>query len=84
MGRQGILPSHDPVHPDTVAIMVAMAYLNARDIVTKNGYCGSSSHGLSIGSLGCSRTIHTVKGVSFKNWTMNGAAYGAQACFLIT
>ncbi|EAU87521.2 hypothetical protein CC1G_11193 [Coprinopsis cinerea okayama7 len=50
----------------------------ARDIVAKNGYCGFSSHGLSIGSLGRDGAEHTVKNVLFKNWTMDGAVYGAR------
>jgi hypothetical protein len=50
----------------------------AQDIVAKNGYCGFSSHGLSIGSLGRNGANHTVKNVLFKNWTMEGAVYGAR------
>ncbi|PPQ63463.1 hypothetical protein CVT24_004995 [Panaeolus cyanescens] len=50
----------------------------ARDIVAKNGYCGFSSHGLSIGSLGRNGAEHTVQNVLFKNWTMEGAVYGAR------
>ncbi|KAF8064192.1 pectin lyase fold/virulence factor [Lyophyllum atratum] len=50
----------------------------AKDIVAKNGYCGFSSHGLSIGSLGRSGANHTVENVLFKNWTMDGAVYGAR------
>ncbi|TEB18255.1 pectin lyase-like protein [Coprinellus micaceus] len=50
----------------------------AQDIVAKNGFCGFSSHGLSIGSLGRDGAEHTVKNVLFKNWTMDGAVYGAR------
>ncbi|TFK37604.1 pectin lyase fold/virulence factor [Crucibulum laeve] len=50
----------------------------ARDIVVQNGFCGFSSHGLSIGSLGRNGANHTVKNVLFKNWTMEGAVYGAR------
>ncbi|KAF8890677.1 pectin lyase fold/virulence factor [Infundibulicybe gibba] len=50
----------------------------ARDIVAKNGYCGFSSHGLSIGSLGRGGAVQTVQNVLFKNWTMDGAVYGAR------
>ncbi|KAF8153996.1 pectin lyase fold/virulence factor [Crassisporium funariophilum] len=50
----------------------------ARDIVAMNGYCGFSSHGLSIGSLGRNGAVHTVQNVLFKNWTMDGAVYGAR------
>ncbi|KAF9054257.1 pectin lyase fold/virulence factor [Panaeolus papilionaceus] len=50
----------------------------ARDIVAKNGYCGFSSHGLSIGSLGRNGAEHTVQNVLFKNWTMEGAVYGTR------
>ncbi|KAJ3523956.1 hypothetical protein NMY22_g11209 [Coprinellus aureogranulatus] len=50
----------------------------AQDIVAKNGFCGFSSHGLSIGSLGRDGAQHTVKNVLFKNWTMDGAVYGAR------
>ncbi|TFK29078.1 pectin lyase-like protein [Coprinopsis marcescibilis] len=50
----------------------------ARDIVAKNGYCGFSSHGLSIGSLGRDGAVHTVENVLFKKWTMDGAVYGAR------
>ncbi|CAA7262631.1 unnamed protein product [Cyclocybe aegerita] len=50
----------------------------ARDIVAMNGYCGFSSHGLSIGSLGRNGAEHTVQNVLFKNWTMDGAVYGAR------
>ncbi|KAH8823855.1 putative endopolygalacturonase [Flagelloscypha sp. PMI_526] len=50
----------------------------ARDIVVKNGHCGFSSHGLSIGSLGRNGAEHTVANVLFKNWTMDGAVYGAR------
>ncbi|KAG6819919.1 hypothetical protein H0H93_007390 [Arthromyces matolae] len=51
----------------------------AKDIVAKNGYCGFSSHGLSIGSLGKGGAYQTVQNVLFKNWTMDGAVYGARA-----
>ncbi|CAG7850819.1 Probable exopolygalacturonase C; AltName: Full=Galacturan 1,4-alpha-galacturonidase C; AltName: Full=Poly(1,4-alpha-D-galacturonide)galacturonohydrolase C; Flags: Precursor [Serendipita indica DSM 11827] len=50
----------------------------ARNILAKNGYCGFSSHGLSIGSLGRNGANHTVKNVLFKDWTMEGAVYGAR------
>ncbi|KDR74055.1 hypothetical protein GALMADRAFT_212234 [Galerina marginata CBS 339.88] len=50
----------------------------ARDIVAMNGYCGFSSHGLSIGSLGRGGAVQTVQNVLFKNWTMDGAVYGAR------
>ncbi|KAG6827924.1 hypothetical protein H0H87_003324 [Tephrocybe sp. NHM501043] len=50
----------------------------AKDIVAKNGYCGFSSHGLSIGSLGRNGAVQTVQNVLFKNWTMDGAVYGAR------
>ncbi|KAG8903248.1 hypothetical protein FRC01_009279 [Tulasnella sp. 417] len=45
----------------------------ARNIVAKNGYCGFSSHGLSIGSLGRNSAVQTVANVLFENWTMEGA-----------
>ncbi|KAJ8502997.1 hypothetical protein ONZ45_g11243 [Pleurotus djamor] len=50
----------------------------ARNILAQNGYCGFSSHGLSIGSLGRNGADHSVKDVVFKNWTMEGAVYGAR------
>lgn len=50
----------------------------ARDIVAQNGFCGFSSHGLSIGSLGKNGAASTVANVLFKNWTMEGAVYGAR------
>ncbi|KAG9033790.1 hypothetical protein FS837_002384 [Tulasnella sp. UAMH 9824] len=50
----------------------------ARNIVAKNGYCGFSSHGLSIGSLGRNGAVHTVANVLFENWTMEGAVYAAR------
>ncbi|PFH47436.1 glycoside hydrolase family 28 protein [Amanita thiersii Skay4041] len=50
----------------------------ARDIVAQNGYCGFSSHGLSIGSLGRNGAQDMVQNVLFKNWTMDGAVYGAR------
>ena len=50
----------------------------AKDIVAKNGYCGFSSHGLSIGSLGRGGFESAVENVLFKNWTMDGAVYGAR------
>ncbi|KAG6805545.1 hypothetical protein H0H92_014987, partial [Tricholoma furcatifolium] len=43
-----------------------------------NGYCGFSSHGLSIGSLGADGAYQTVQNVLFKNWTMDGAVYGSR------
>jgi len=49
----------------------------AKDIIAQNGYCGFSSHGLSIGSLGKDGAVQTVQNVLFKNWTMDGAVYGA-------
>ncbi|KAF9444955.1 glycoside hydrolase family 28 protein [Macrolepiota fuliginosa MF-IS2] len=50
----------------------------AKDIVAQNGFCGFSSHGLSIGSLGKGGAVQTVQNVLFKNWTMDGAVYGAR------
>ncbi|KAH7097874.1 pectin lyase fold/virulence factor [Auriculariales sp. MPI-PUGE-AT-0066] len=50
----------------------------ARDVQALNGYCGFSSHGLSIGSLGRNGSVQTVANVLFKNWTMDGAVYGAR------
>ncbi|KAJ7145795.1 pectin lyase fold/virulence factor [Mycena epipterygia] len=50
----------------------------ARNVFATNGFCGFSSHGLSIGSLGSQGSYQTVQGVVFKNWTMNGAVYGAR------
>ncbi|TFK63573.1 pectin lyase-like protein [Pluteus cervinus] len=50
----------------------------ARDVVVQNGFCGFSSHGLSIGSLGRDGAEQTVANVLFKNWTMEGAVYGAR------
>ncbi|KAL0952793.1 hypothetical protein HGRIS_007018 [Hohenbuehelia grisea] len=50
----------------------------ARNILAQNGFCGFSSHGLSIGSLGRNGANQTVKDVIFKNWTMDGAVYGAR------
>ncbi|KAJ6615428.1 pectin lyase fold/virulence factor [Mycena sp. CBHHK59/15] len=50
----------------------------ARNVFATNGYCGFSSHGLSIGSLGSGGSNQTVQGVVFKNWTMDGAVYGAR------
>ena len=52
----------------------------ARDVVAQNGFCGFSSHGLSIGSLGRNGAEHTVQDILFKNWTMEGAVYGARVC----
>ncbi|KAG8903194.1 hypothetical protein FRC01_009292 [Tulasnella sp. 417] len=50
----------------------------ARNIVAKNGYCGFSSHGLSIGSLGRNSAVQTVANVLFENWTMEGAVYATR------
>ncbi|KAJ7682867.1 pectin lyase fold/virulence factor [Mycena rosella] len=50
----------------------------ARNVFATNGFCGFSSHGLSIGSLGSNGSFQTVQGVIFKNWTMDGAVYGAR------
>ncbi|KZV87819.1 putative endopolygalacturonase [Exidia glandulosa HHB12029] len=50
----------------------------ARDVEVLNGYCGFSSHGLSIGSLGRGGSVQTVANVRFNNWTMDGAVYGAR------
>lgn len=50
----------------------------ARNILAKNGYCGFSSHGLSIGSLGRGGAVQTVANVVFDNWTMEGAVYAAR------
>uniref|UniRef100_A0A0W0G391 galacturonan 1,4-alpha-galacturonidase n=1 Tax=Moniliophthora roreri TaxID=221103 RepID=A0A0W0G391_MONRR len=50
----------------------------ARNVLAQNGYCGFSSHGLSIGSLGRNGAEQTVQHVVFRNWTMEGAVYGAR------
>ncbi|KAK0463055.1 pectin lyase fold/virulence factor [Desarmillaria tabescens] len=50
----------------------------ARDVLAQNGFCGFSSHGLSIGSLGKNGAVQTVENVVFRNWTMEGAVYGAR------
>ncbi|EJD50151.1 hypothetical protein AURDEDRAFT_199573 [Auricularia subglabra TFB-10046 SS5] len=50
----------------------------ASDVRVLNGYCGFSSHGLSIGSLGRGGSVQTVSNVLFNNWTMDGAVYGAR------
>jgi hypothetical protein len=50
----------------------------AKHIVAKNGFCGFSSHGLSIGSLGSGGAEHHVEDVLFENWVMDGAVYGAR------
>jgi hypothetical protein len=50
----------------------------ARNVTAMNGYCGFSSHGLSIGSLGRNGVNATVENVRFDNWTMDGAVYGAR------
>ncbi|KAJ7859017.1 pectin lyase fold/virulence factor [Mycena olivaceomarginata] len=50
----------------------------AHNVFATNGFCGFSSHGLSIGSLGKGGSFQTVQGVVFKNWTMDGAVYGAR------
>ncbi|KAL0064865.1 hypothetical protein AAF712_008118 [Marasmius tenuissimus] len=50
----------------------------ARNILAQNGFCGFSSHGLSIGSLGRNGAEQTVQHVVFRNWTMEGAVYGAR------
>ncbi|KIM29881.1 glycoside hydrolase family 28 protein [Serendipita vermifera MAFF 305830] len=50
----------------------------ANNIVAKNGYCGFSSHGLSIGSLGRNGFESSVSNVLFENWKMEGAVYGAR------
>ena len=49
-----------------------------RDIVAKNGYCGFSSHGLSIGSLGEDGSEASVANVLFQNWVMDNAVYAAR------
>ena len=49
-----------------------------RNIVAKNGYCGFSSHGLSIGSLGQDGETANVFNVTFQNWTMENADYAAR------
>lgn len=54
----------------------------ARDVKVLNGYCGFSSHGLSIGSLGKGGSVQTVANVLFNNWTMDGAVYGARVRFV--
>jgi galacturan 1,4-alpha-galacturonidase len=54
----------------------------ARDVLAKNGFCGFSSHGLSIGSLGRNSSVQTVANVRFDNWTMDGAVYGARVRLL--
>ncbi|KAF8918384.1 pectin lyase fold/virulence factor [Mucidula mucida] len=50
----------------------------ARNVLAQNGFCGFSSHGLSIGSLGRNGAVQTVEDVVFRNWTMEGAVYGAR------
>ncbi|KAF9017680.1 pectin lyase-like protein [Hymenopellis radicata] len=50
----------------------------ARNVLAQNGFCGFSSHGLSIGSLGRNGAVQTVEDVIFRNWTMEGAVYGAR------
>ncbi|KAF9256201.1 putative endopolygalacturonase [Marasmius fiardii PR-910] len=50
----------------------------ARNVLAQNGYCGFSSHGLSIGSLGRGGSEQTVQNVVFRNWIMDGAVYGAR------
>jgi hypothetical protein len=50
----------------------------AQNITAKNGYCGFSSHGLSIGSLGKDGSAASVSGVVFDTWTMDNADYGAR------
>jgi polygalacturonase len=50
----------------------------ARNVTAMNGYCGFSSHGLSIGSLGKNGSNDSVENVVFNNWTMDGAVYGAR------
>ncbi|KAL0571248.1 hypothetical protein V5O48_010718 [Marasmius crinis-equi] len=49
-----------------------------RNVLVQNGFCGFSSHGLSIGSLGRNGAEQTVNDVVFRNWTMDGAVYGAR------
>ncbi|CAG8651226.1 7968_t:CDS:2 [Acaulospora colombiana] len=50
----------------------------AKGVVAKNGFCGFSSHGLSIGSLGRNGSNHQVSNVLFQDWTMDEAVYGAR------
>ncbi|PVF94155.1 pectin lyase-like protein [Serendipita vermifera] len=50
----------------------------AKNIVARNGYCGFSSHGLSIGSLGSNGQDSRVSNILFENWVMDGAVYGAR------
>ncbi|KAG8808731.1 hypothetical protein FRC17_003805 [Serendipita sp. 399] len=50
----------------------------AKNVVAKNGYCGFSSHGLSIGSLGSNGQNSQVSNILFENWVMDGAVYGAR------
>ncbi|CAK5271405.1 unnamed protein product [Mycena citricolor] len=56
-----------------------ISLINGADgVVAKNGFCGFSSHGLSVGSLGKNGAFQTVQNILFKNWTMDGAVYGAR------
>lgn len=56
-----------------------VSVINGADgVLAQNGYCGFSSHGLSIGSLGKNGSTQTVENVIFRNWTMDGAVYGAR------
>ncbi|KIM28546.1 glycoside hydrolase family 28 protein [Serendipita vermifera MAFF 305830] len=50
----------------------------AKNVVAKNGYCGFSSHGLSIGSLGKDGANSQVADIVFDNWVMDNAVYGAR------
>lgn len=50
----------------------------ANNVVARNGYCGFSSHGLSIGSLGSNGQNSQVANILFENWVMDGAVYGAR------
>ncbi|KAG8818553.1 hypothetical protein FRC18_012428 [Serendipita sp. 400] len=50
----------------------------AKNVVARNGYCGFSSHGLSIGSLGSNGQNSQVSNILFENWVMDGAVYGAR------
>jgi hypothetical protein len=59
------------------------------NIVAKNGYCGFSSHGLSVGSLGKDGSKASVTNILFQNWVMDNAVYAARVsiclqpiCFL--
>ncbi|KAH8921542.1 glycoside hydrolase family 28 protein [Atractiella rhizophila] len=50
----------------------------AKNVTVTNVYCGFSSHGMSIGSLGKNGANSIVEDVLFENVTMEGAVYGAR------